>query len=199
MINRNLILNDAGQKIPLWMMNANYKLRLVSMSASWLDTGCIIYIYIKALQCFDRDVNVTCPAVWGMSNKGPFHNTGHTLGCNCAGVCDCVTDLLSSGTLLPRTQLSCSGTDSGVVCSSAGRAAGGAGLTFLRQLRELWFSAVTDGCCLCRGGTGGSVDCPCWCWLDGCSVERIKQSWVNQWWVTLCRCKQLSLVINRGT
>lgn len=53
--------------------------------------------------------------------------------------------LLSSGTLLPRTQLSCSWTDSGVVCSSAGKAAGGAGLWFLLLVREFLLREVMDG------------------------------------------------------
>ena len=55
------------------------------------------------------------------------------------------THLLSSGTLLPRTQLSCSWTDSGVVCSSAGKAAGGAGLWFLLLVREFLLREVMDG------------------------------------------------------
>lgn len=80
--------------------------------------------------------------------------------------------LLSSGTLLPRTQLSCSWTDSGVVCSSAGSAAGGAGLWFLLFVREFLLREVMDGwcwaaCCLWGGGSGCRVD---WPWLlAGCS------------------------------
>lgn len=89
-----------------------------------------------------------------------------------------VTDtsyLLSSGTLLPRTQLSCSWTDSGVVCSSAGKAAGGAGLWFLLFVREFLLREVMDGwccaeCCLWEGGKGCRVD---WPWLfAGCSEKR---------------------------
>ena len=85
------------------------------------------------------------------------------------------THLLSSGTLLPRTQLSCSWTDSGVVCSSAGKAAGGAGLWFLLLVREFLFREVMDGCCcaggcLWEGGKGCRVD---WPWLfAGCSEKR---------------------------
>lgn len=86
--------------------------------------------------------------------------------------------LLSSGTLLPRTQLSCSWTDSGVVCSSAGKAAGGAGLWFLLLVREFLLREVIDGwcwaeCCLWEGGKGCRVGCP-W-WFAGCSAEKEKQ------------------------
>lgn len=154
----------------------------------WIPVAIIGPLWERSRSCVLLSVSL-----WIMSNKRAFHYT--TAGCNCVCVCDCITDLLSSGTLLPRTQLSCSGTDSGVVCSSAGRAAGGAGLTFLRLLRELWFSAVTDGCCLCGGGTGGSVEWPCWWWLDGCSAETNTGNWVNQWrggrWT--------SPLINRGS
>lgn len=81
--------------------------------------------------------------------------------------------LVSSGTLLPSTQLSCSGTLSGgVVCSSAGDwPATGAGLpvggvscrvefsdwpAWCVEPRD-WLRAVIDGCWRCGGGTGGSV------------------------------------------
>lgn len=86
--------------------------------------------------------------------------------------------LLSSGTLLPRTQLSCSWTDSGVVCSSAGKAAGGAGLWFLLLVREFLLREVMDGwccaeCCLWEGGKGCRVD---WPWLfAGCSGKKKKK------------------------
>ena len=86
--------------------------------------------------------------------------------------------LLSSGTLLPRTQLSCSWTDSGVVCSSAGKAAGGAGLWFLLLVREFLLREVMDGgccaeCCLWEGGKGCRVD---WPWLfAGCSEKKKKK------------------------
>lgn len=86
--------------------------------------------------------------------------------------------LLSSGALLPRTQLSCSWTDSGVVCSSAGKAAGGAGLWFLLLVREFLLREVIEGwcwaeCCLWEGGKGCRVD---WPWLFGGCSEK-KENW----------------------
>lgn len=79
--------------------------------------------------------------------------------------------LVSRGTLLPSTQLSCSGTLSGgVACSSAGDwPATGAGLpvggvscrvelsdwpAWWAELSE-WLSAVMEGCWRWGGGTGG--------------------------------------------
>lgn len=102
----------------------------------------------------------TCGAVLPARRSGSFPQRTH---------------LLSSGTLLPRTQLSCSWTDSGVVCSSAGKAAGGAGLWFLLLVREFLLREVMDGwcwagCCLWGGGKGCRVG---WPWLfAGCSVKR---------------------------
>lgn len=91
--------------------------------------------------------------------------------------------LVSRGTLLPSTQLSCSGTLSGgVVCSSAGDwPATGAGLpvggvscrvefsdwpAWCVELSD-WLRAVMEGCWRWGGGTGGRVE-P-W-WLDSCSA-----------------------------
>ncbi len=73
---------------------------------------------------------MSCALLCEMANKD-LSITQATLWDVTVLVCaSCVTDLLSSGTLLPGPSCPCSGTDSGVVCSSAGRAAGGAGLTF---------------------------------------------------------------------
>lgn len=94
--------------------------------------------------------------------------------------------LVSRGTLLPSTQLSCSGTLSGgVVCTSTGSwpateaglpVAGGIGwgefsdwLTWSVEPRA-WFRAVIEGCWW--WGAGHKID-P-W-WLDSCSVNRRKQ------------------------
>lgn len=100
--------------------------------------------------------------------------------------------LVSRGTLLPSTQLSCSGTLSGgVVCSSAGDwPATGAGLpvggvscrvefrdwpAWWEEPRD-WLRAVMDGCWRWGGGTGGRVE-P-W-WLDSCSVEIRREVWLE--------------------
>lgn len=95
--------------------------------------------------------------------------------------------LVSRGTLLPSTQLSCSGTLSGdVVCTSTGSwQATEAGLPvtggscwgefsdWLTWCVEpwAWFRAVTEGCLW--WGIGHKTD-P-W-WLDSCSVNRRKSS-----------------------
>lgn len=92
--------------------------------------------------------------------------------------------LVSRGTLLLSTQLSCSGTLSGgVVCSSPGdwpaTSAGFpvGGVSVRVEWRDWpawsvepsdWLSAVTDGGWRCGGGSGGSVEA--W-WLDCCSVN----------------------------
>lgn len=95
--------------------------------------------------------------------------------------------LVSRGTLLPSTKLSCSGTLSGgVVCSSAGDwPATGAvlpeeGVNCRDEFRvcpawcvepRAWLRAVTEGCWRWGGGTGGRLG-P-W-WLDDCSVNSRK-------------------------
>lgn len=100
--------------------------------------------------------------------------------------------LVSRGTLLPSTQLSCSGTLSGgVVCSSAGDwPATGAGLpvggvscrvefrdwpAWCVEPRD-WLRAVIEGCWRWGGGTGGRVE-P-W-WLDSCSVNKRREAWLE--------------------
>lgn len=111
--------------------------------------------------------------------------------------------LVSRGTLLPSTQLSCSGTLSGgVVCSSAGDwPATGAGLpvggvSCLVEFRDwpvwcvalrAWLRAVTEGCWRWGGGTGGRLEL--W-WLDGCSVNNRREN--NS---SLHTCKSVALTL----
>lgn len=102
------------------------------------------------------------------------------------------TDLVSNGTLLLSTQLSCSCTDSGVVGPSPG-ADGGAWMRFrrpprvlrLRELAEDWWCDRVWW--LCGGGMGGrSVD---WLWWFGAPVEK----WLKNPFIRLSINYQLAL------